>query len=110
MRTRIKAGYHAASTGVTADTATFYFYLASAGTRTIDARWTEASNRSNRAPFVINNASGTELARVYKDQRVSCGYFVPLGTWSFTARWNKVQVSRNTTEGAYVIADAIRVR
>lgn len=105
-----KVGYHSASTGVTADTATFYFYLAAAGTRTIDARWTEGSNRSDRAPFVINNASGTELARIYKDQRVSGGFFVPLGTWSFTAGWNKVQVSRNTTEGAYVIADAIRVR
>jgi hypothetical protein len=105
-----KVGYHAASTGVTADTATFSFYLASAGTRTIDARWTEGSNRSDRAPFVINNSSGTELARIYKDQRSNGGYFVPLGTWSFTAGWNKVQVSRNTTEGANVIADAIRVR
>jgi hypothetical protein len=105
-----EAGYHAASTGVTADTATFYFYLASAGTRTIDARWTAASNRTDRAPFVINNASGTELARIYKDQQVNGGYFVPLGTWSFTAGWNKVQVSRNTTAGFSVIADAIRVR
>jgi hypothetical protein len=105
-----KVGYLAASTGVTGDTAIFYFYLPSGGTRTIDARWTDGSNRSDRAPFVINNASGTELTRVYKDQRSNGGYWVPLGTWSFTAGWNKVQVSRNTTEGAYVIADAIRVR
>jgi hypothetical protein len=105
-----KVGYLAASTGVTADTAIFYFYLSSGGTRTIDARWTAGSNRSDRAPFVINNASGTELARIYKDQRSNDGYWVPLGTWSFTAGWNKVQVSRNTTSGAYVIADAIRVR
>lgn len=105
-----KVGYHSASTGVTADTATFYFYLPSGGTRSIDARWTDGTNRTDRAPFVINNASGTELARVYKDQRSNGGYWVPLGTWSFTAGWNKVQVSRNTTAGANVIADAIRVR
>ncbi|MFY0574703.1 hypothetical protein ACN28S_10370 [Cystobacter fuscus] len=33
-----------------------------------------------------------------------------LGTWSFPAGWNKVQLSRWTTAGAYVIADAIQVR
>jgi hypothetical protein len=46
----------------------------------------------------------------YKDQRSNGGYWVPLGTGSFTAGWNKVQVNRNTTAGANVIADAIRVR
>jgi hypothetical protein len=33
-----------------------------------------------------------------------------IGTYSFTKGWNKVQLSRWTTEGFVVVADAIRVR
>ena len=33
-----------------------------------------------------------------------------VGTWSFPAGWNKVQLSRWTTSGYYVVADAIQVR
>ncbi len=35
---------------------------------------------------------------------------VSLGTWQFSAGWNKVTLSRSGTAGKVVIADAIRVR
>jgi hypothetical protein len=35
---------------------------------------------------------------------------VTLGTWNFTAGWNKVVLSRWATPGKVVIADAVRIR
>jgi hypothetical protein len=49
--------YAHASTGVTGDTADFWFYLPTASSRTVDARWTVASNRSDRAPYVMAGTS-----------------------------------------------------
>ena len=104
------SGYFYASTQAISDPATFWFYLPAAATKTIDAWWTAGTNRSTTAPFVVWNASGTKLATVNVNQQLNGGKWNTLGTWSFTAGWNKVQVSRWTTAGANVIADAIQVR
>ena len=109
------AGYHGsnyafASTQAVSDGATFWFYLPAAGTRTIDAWWTAGTNRSATAPFVAFNAAGTEVGRASVNQQVNGGAFRAIGTWSFSAGWNKVVLSRWTTAGYVVIADAIRVR
>ena len=77
---------------------------------TIDAWWNSATNRSTTAPFIITNASGTQLATVHANQQINGGRWNALGTWSFPAGWNKVQLSRWTAAGYYVIADAIQVR
>lgn len=103
-------GYYASPTAAVSEPATFWFYLPAAGTRTIDAWWTAASDRSTTAPFIIWNASGTKLATVNVNQQLNGGRWNTLGTWSFTAGWNKVQLSRWTTSGYQVIADAIQVR
>ena len=104
------SGYVYANTAAVSDVATFSFYLATGGSKTIDAWWTSGTNRAPAAPFVISNASGTQLATVNKNQQTGGGQWNTLGTYTFTAGWNTVKVSRWTTSGYVVIADAIRVR
>lgn len=103
-------GYYWASTQAISDGASFWFYLPTAGTKTIDAWWTAASDRSTSAPFVFFNASGTNLGTVSKNQQVGGSQWNTLGTFSFQAGWNRVMLSRWTGTGSVVIADAVRVR
>ena len=109
------AGYYGsnylyASTAAVSEPATFWFYLPAAASKTIDARWTAGTNRSAAAPYIIKNASGTTLATVNVNQQINGGQWNALGTWSFPAGWNKVQLSRWATAGYVVVADAIQVR
>ena len=103
------SGYWAGETQATSAPATFWFYLPTAQTRTIDAWWTAGTNRTTAAPFIAFNAKGTEVGRRSVNQQVNGSQWVTLGTWSFTAGWNKVSLSR-WTSGGFVIADAVRVR
>lgn len=104
------SGYYYASTQAISDPATFWFYLPAAATKTIDAWWTAGTNRSTSAPFVMWNAGGTKLGTVNVNQQINGGQWNTLGTYSFSAGWNKVQLSRWTTTGYVVIADAVRIR
>jgi N-acetyl-anhydromuramyl-L-alanine amidase AmpD len=104
------SNYLYAATAAASEPATYWFYLPAAASKTIDARWTSGTNRSAAAPFIITNASGTNLATVYRNQQTGGGAWNTLGTWSFPAGWNKVQLSRWATEGYVVVADAIQVR
>lgn len=104
------SNYAFASTTPLSDGATFWFYLGAAGTKTIDAWWTSGTNRSATAPFIAYNASGAEVGRVGVNQQINGGAWRTVGTWSFSAGWNRVVLSRWTTEGYVVVADAIRVR
>jgi N-acetyl-anhydromuramyl-L-alanine amidase AmpD len=104
------SGYYFANTAAVSDAASFYFYLAAPATKTIDAWWTSGTNRSATAPFIAYNAAGTEVGRASVNQQTGGGQWNTVGTWSFTAGWNRVAVSRWTTSGYVVIADAIRVR
>jgi N-acetyl-anhydromuramyl-L-alanine amidase AmpD len=104
------SGYSFAATSPVSDGATFWFYLSASGSRTIDAWWTAGTNRAAAAPFIVYNAGGTEVGRVSANQQLNGGRWNALGTWNFTAGWNKVVLSRWTTDGYVVIADAIRVR
>jgi N-acetyl-anhydromuramyl-L-alanine amidase AmpD len=104
------SGYWYAETEATSAPATFWFYLDADASRGIDAWWPAGSNRAAAAPFVAYNAAGVELGRVNKDQRSAGSQWNALGTWAFTRGWNRIVLSRWTTVGAVVIADAIRVR
>ena len=104
------SGYWYANTAASSSPATFWFYAAAAGTKTIDGWWTTGTNRSTTATFIAYNASGTEVGRRSVNQQTSGSQWVALGTWTFSAGWNKVQLSRWAAEGSVVIADAIRVR
>jgi N-acetyl-anhydromuramyl-L-alanine amidase AmpD len=103
-------GYYHAPTGPVSDPSIFWFYLPAAATKTVDAWWTDLANRSATAPYIAYNASGAEVGRASANQQVNGGKWNTLGTWSFTAGWNKVVLSRWTTEGSYVVADAVRIR
>jgi hypothetical protein len=103
-------GYYHAPTGPVSDPATFWFYLPAAATKTVDAWWTSLGNRSTTAPFIAWDANGNKLGTVYADQQVNGGKWNQLGTYNFSAGWNKIQLSRWTAEGYYVIADAVRIR
>jgi N-acetyl-anhydromuramyl-L-alanine amidase AmpD len=103
-------GYFVAPTQAISDPATFWFYLPAAATKTIDAWWTAGTDRSTTTPFIMWNTAGTKLATVNVNQQVNGGKWNALGTYSFSAGWNKVQVSRWTGAGFQVVADAVRVR
>ena len=103
-------GYYYASTQAISDPATFWFYLPAAASKTVDAWWTAGTNRSTTAPFIAYNASGTKLGTVNVNQQINGGKWNALGTWSFSAGWNKIQLSRWTSSGYVVIADAERFR
>ncbi|MEM6730719.1 MAG: N-acetylmuramoyl-L-alanine amidase [Myxococcota bacterium] len=103
-------GYWFASTGAVSDPAVFSFYLDRPGSHSVDVWWTVGTDRSPRAPFIISDSSGNQLDLVHVDQTVDGGRWNTLGTYSFGAGWNTVQLSRWAAEGSVVIADAIRVR
>jgi N-acetyl-anhydromuramyl-L-alanine amidase AmpD len=104
------SGYYYASTAPISDGAAFWFYLPTAGAHTVDAWWTAASDRSASAPFVVIGADESVLGTVYVSQKVNGGKWNALGTWTFPAGWNRIVLSRWTTEGNVVIADAVRIR
>lgn len=103
-------GYWTANTAQTSQPATFWFYLPTAQTRTIEAWWTTSTNRATGVPFIAFNANNVEVGRKVANQQTSGSSWVTLGTWSFTAGWNKVVLSRWATPGKVVVADAVRIR
>ena len=103
------SGYWFANTG-SASGASFSFFLPAAQSRSIDGWWTAGTNRTAAATFVATNASGAEVGRKTVSQQSAGSQWVALGTWQFSAGWNKVTLSRSGTSGKVVIADAIRVR
>ncbi len=103
-------GYWWASTASVSDGATFWFKLPSAATKTIDAYWTSAADRSASAPFVMFDAQGNRIGAVNVNQRTGGGRWNTLGSFAFSAGWNKVVLSRWTNSGSVVVADAVRVR
>ena len=103
-------GYFYASTAPVSDGANFWFYLPTAATRTVDAWWTTGGNRSTTANFIAFDAAGTKLGTAYANQQLNGGKWNTLGTYNFSAGWNKVVLSRWTTEGYVVVADAVRIR
>jgi N-acetyl-anhydromuramyl-L-alanine amidase AmpD len=103
-------GYYWAGTEAISDGAAFYFYLPAAATRTVSAWWTAGTDRSTGAPFVMFNASGTNLGSVSANQQTNGGQWNTLGTFNFSAGWNKVVLSRWAPTGFVVVADAVRIQ
>ena len=102
--------YLYANTGPVSDAAEFAFNMPAPGPRFVDVWYTAGTNRSTTAPFIAFDAKGTKLATYSVDQTANGGKWVQLGTVNFTAGWNKVVLSRWTTAGKVVIADAVRIR
>ena len=108
-------GYHGtdyrwAATEAASAPATFSFFLPAARSRTIDAWWVAGTNRSSAATFIIQDARGVEVGRVAANQQTAGGRWNTLGTFPFTAGWNRILLSRWQAPGSVVVADAVRVR
>lgn len=103
-------GYWWASTESVSDGASFWFYLPSDASMTVEAWWSAAWDRSSNAPFVMFDAQGNKLDTVYVNQQTNGGKWNTLGTFQFKAGWNKVLLSRWTGTGSVVVADAVRIR
>ncbi len=81
------------------------FSLGISGTFEVFAHWTSHPNRSNAAPFTINNHGKEWIVTV--DQTANGGQFVSLGTFKLAA--GDVDVVLNDTPDGYVIADAVKL-
>lgn len=82
--------------------------------RTLQARhyevyawWSQGTNRSASAPYVIQRAGGSTT--VYKNQQTNGGAWRSLGTFNMNTGENTVSLSCWTTTGFVVIADAIKI-
>ncbi len=105
------SGYYAAPTAAMSDPVTFWFYMPAAGSKTIDAWWTSAHGPLHDGAVHHLQRGGHQAGHGEQEPADGRRHLADtLGTWSFSAGWNKVQLSRWTTAGSYVIADAIRVR
>lgn len=104
------SGYRYASTQPISDTADFWFYLEAGGDHTIDAHWVAGANRSTAAPFLFYDASSTLVGSTTADQTTNGSAWNELGTYTFSAGWNRVALSRWAAAGSVVVADAVRVR
>ncbi len=104
------SGYWYAPTAAVSDGAAFFFKLDSAQTRTIDGWWTAGSDRSTAVSFVAFNAAGERVGEGVVNQTANGGKWNTVGTFNFSAGWNKIVVSRWQAAGKVVIADAVRVR
>jgi N-acetyl-anhydromuramyl-L-alanine amidase AmpD len=107
--TDYQTGYWWHSTQAISDAAEFAFYLDAPAELTVEAWWTSGMNRSSAAPFLIYDASNDHLGTVYVDQQQGGGQWNELGTFSFEAGWNFVDLSVWAPAGYVVIADAVRV-
>ena len=103
-------GYYHAPAKAVSDGATFWVHLSAPATKTVDAWWAAASDRTTAAPFVVYDAAGTKLRTVTVNQQTNGGRWNTLGTFALTAGWNRVVLSRWTDAAGVVIADAVRVR
>ena len=104
-------GYHwAATTTSASEPHRFHFRTESAGSRTIEARWTSGGNRSAAATFRIIASTGDTLATRALDQRTGGDQWQTIGSVTLPVGWHRVELSREGPAGSVVVADAVRVR
>jgi N-acetyl-anhydromuramyl-L-alanine amidase AmpD len=103
-------GYFFAATTSVSDGATFWFKLDAPARKTVDAWWTAGTNRATNAPFAAFNAQGARVGETTVNQQLNGGAWRDVGSFDFTAGWNRVVLSRQAAAGKVVIADAIRIR
>jgi hypothetical protein len=101
-------GYAWRSVGASSDPAAFAFHLDGAHHALVEARWPAASDRSTQAPFLVFDG-GALLGKVYVNQREQGNTWVKLGTFHFAGGDAHVDLSRWTTGGGVVVADAVRI-
>lgn len=101
------ANYRFRQTQATSDPATWSFNIPTADSYQVYAWWSQGTNRSATAPYVVYYNGGSQTVTV--NQQINGGIWNSLGTWSFAAGSNNVKLSCWTTTGYAVIADAVRL-
>lgn len=109
VSTFYNSGYFVAPAAAVSDPAHFAFSLPASGCARVDAWWPAAGDRPTSAAFIAVDPTGGEIGRTSVDMTVGGGRWNALGSWWFPAGWNEIQLSRWTTPGTYVVADAVRV-
>jgi hypothetical protein len=107
---KFQTDYRFVSASPVTDGATFWFYIPAAASKTVSFWWAAGTNRSTSVPVISYNAAGTELGRLNVNQTLNGGRWNTVGTYNFTAGWNKVYISRYTTAAGTIIADAVRIQ
>ncbi|MFN7141968.1 MAG: N-acetylmuramoyl-L-alanine amidase, partial [Limisphaerales bacterium] len=100
------ADYRFRSTEAISDSATWTANLSSTKTYTVSAWWSQGSNRSASAPYIVYHAGGSTTVNV--NQQANGGKWNTLGSWNMNSGSNQVKLSCWTTTGFVVMADAIR--
>jgi GH25 family lysozyme M1 (1,4-beta-N-acetylmuramidase) len=98
--------YRYRNTQSTSDPATWTGNLASTKTYSVSAWWSQGSNRSTTAPYIVYHSGGSTT--VQKNQQANGGSWQLLGSWNMNAGNNQVALSCWTTTGFIVLADAIK--
>ncbi|MER7442359.1 N-acetylmuramoyl-L-alanine amidase [Micromonospora avicenniae] len=105
---RYGADYRYADPVAASDPAWYRFNVPAAGNYRVDAWWPANSGYNSAAPYIIATASGNRTVTV--DQRATGGQWRTLGTFALPAGdTNRVAVSRWSSAGGLVIADAVRL-
>ncbi|NED93889.1 amidase [Phytoactinopolyspora alkaliphila] len=100
--------YHFNTPEPVSDAAWFSATLPEAGTHRVEVWYPANSGYNDRTPYVVATSSGNQTVQV--NQRTGGGAWRSVGTFSMTAGAKQVVgVSRWTSGGGYVIADAVRI-
>ncbi|WP_433235196.1 family 10 glycosylhydrolase [Streptosporangium sp. CA-135522] len=100
--------YRFANPVAASDPAWFRAQIPAAGSYRIEIWYPANSGYNGSTPFIVAAGGGNQVVNV--DQRVNGGQWRGLGTFTLAAGiYNVVGVSRWTSTGGYVIADAVRI-
>lgn len=95
--------YRYRSTAAVSDPANWSGSIGTAGTYTISAWWSQGSNRSSTAPYILPNGT-----KVSVNQQANGGKWNSLGNISLATGTQTTKLSCWTTSGYVVIADAVK--
>ncbi|MFC0032738.1 N-acetylmuramoyl-L-alanine amidase [Micromonospora chaiyaphumensis] len=105
---RYGADYRYADPVAASDPAWYRFDVPAAGNYRVDAWWPANAGYNGATPYIVATTTGNRT--VYVDQRATGGQWRTLGTFALPAGdANRVAVSRWSTAGGLVIADAVRL-
>ncbi len=99
--------YRFRATEAVSDPATWTWTAQQTRDYEVYAWWSQGSNRSASAPYVISTAAGS--SSVNRNQQINGGSWRTLGVSNIAAGTNTVKLSCWTTSGYVVIADAVKI-
>jgi hypothetical protein len=105
---RYGSSYRYATPQPITDTAWFKMNIPTGGNYEVFVWYPASASFNTSTPFVIATSSGNQFVRV--NQQANGGRWASLGTFNLNAgSYNAVGVSRWTSTGGYVVADAVKL-